>query len=153
MSLDPSKPSDSALVSELAAYIREDRVAINSVVSGAGFGVTNLDIAAGTTSLSVGTDLLAVGHEIVIVTGLGVAVLATILGGTDGQIKTFIFQDANIDLIDGAKSNGKFYLNQLPALSNFEPQQDDVLTLVNIGGDGASVYGYWKELYRNLSIK
>jgi len=153
MSLDPSKPSDSALVSELPAYIRENRIAVNSVVTAAGFGVTNLDIAAGTTSLSVGTDLLAVGHEIVIVTGLGVAVLATILGGTDGQIKTFIFQDANIDLIDGAKSNGKFYLNQLPALSNFEPQQDDVLTLVNIGGDGASVYGYWKELYRNLSIK
>ena len=153
MSLDPSKPSDSALVSELPAYIRENRIAVNSVVTAAGFGVTNLDIAAGTTSLSVGTDLLAVGHEIVIVTGLGVAILATILGGTDGQMKTFIFQDANIDLIDGAKSNGKFYLNQLPALSNFEPQQDDVLTLVNIGGDGASVYGYWKELYRNLSIK
>lgn len=153
MSLDPNKPTDKIPVSELPSYIRENRAAINAVTTGAGFGVTNLNVATGATSLSIGTDLLAVGHEVVIVTGLGVAVLATILGGTEGQIKTFIFQDANVDLTDGVKSDGKFYLNQLPALSDFQPQQDDVITLVNIGGDGASVYGYWKELDRNISIK
>lgn len=153
MSLDPNKPTDQVLVSELAAYIRESRAAINAVTSGAGFGTTNLDVAGGTTSLSVGTDLLAVGHEIVIITGLGLATLATILGGTDGQIKTFIFQDNNIDLTDGLKADGKFYLNQLPALSDFQPEQDDIIALVNVGGDGASAYGYWKELYRTISVK
>lgn len=153
MSLDPSKPTDQAMVSEWPSYVRENRVAINAVTIGAGFGVTNLSIAPGTTSLSIGTDLLSVGYETIIVTGLGLSTLATILGGIEGQIKTFIFQDANIDLTDGAKANGNFYLNQLPALSDFQPQQDDVITLVNIGGDGASIYGYWKELYRALSIK
>lgn len=153
MSLDSNKPTDQALVSELPSWIRKSRAAINTVISGAGFGVTSLDIVGGTTSLSVGTDLLAAGHEIVFVTGLGLATLATILGGTDGQIKTFIFQDNNIDLTDGVKDSGKFYLNQLPALSDFQPEQDDVLTLVNVGGDGAAAYGYWKELYRTISVK
>lgn len=153
MTLNVNKPTDQEFVSVLPAYIRENRATINAISVGSGFGITELDIAFGTTSLTIGVDLLNVGHEIVIVTGLGVATLATILGGTAGQIKTFIFQDANVDLIDGVKSDGKFYLNQLPALSNFEPQQDDVLTLVNVGGDGASAYGYWKELDRCISVK
>ena len=153
MTLNTSKPTDEELVSLLPYYIRENRVAINAISIGSGFGVTNLEIAFGVTSLTVGVDLLAVGHEIVIVTGSGVATLATIVGGTEGQIKTFIFKDSNIDLTDGVKSVGKFYLNQLPALGNFEPAEDDILTLVNVDGDGASVYGYWKELYRTISIK
>ena len=153
MSLNVSKPTDQEFISTLPSFIRENRVAINAMSAGEGFGITELDIVFGTTSLTVGSDLLGVGHEVVIVTGTGVATLATILGGTKGQIKTFIFQDANINLTDGVKSDGKFYLNQLPALSDFEPEQDDVITLVNIGGDGASVYGYWKELSRNISIK
>ena len=152
MSLDVNKPEDQILVSQLPAYIREDRTAINSVTSGAGFGVTNIAIAPADTSLTVGTDLLVVGHEVVIVTG-GVAVLETILGGIEGQIKTFIFQNSLVDLLDGAKANGEFYLNHLPALSNFEPELDDVISLVNICGDGAAVHGYWKELYRTISVK
>lgn len=152
MSLNVNKPSDEILVSQLPAYIREDRVAINAVTSGAGFGVTNLIVAPGATSLTVGVDLLSVGHEIVIVTG-GVAVLETILGGTEGQIKTFVFQNSLVDLEDGAKANGEFYLNHLPALSNFEPELDDVLSLVNVLGDGAAVSGYWKEFYRTISVK
>ena len=89
-----------------------------------------------------------------IVTGAGLADIATILGGTEGQIKIFIFQDANIDLADSiSKANGTFYLNHLPSGSDFSPTQDDIIALVNIGGDGASTYGYWKELFRNLSVK
>lgn len=149
---DVTKPEDQVPVSQLPAYIREDREAINAVTSGAGFGVTALDVAPGATSLTVGTDLLAVGHEIVVVTG-GVAVLATIIGGTNGQIKTFIFQNSTVDLLDGAKNSGKFYLDHLPALTNFEPELNDVLSMVNIGGDGAAVYGYWLELYRTISVK
>ena len=79
--------------------------------------------------------------------------LATILGGTEGQIKTFLFQNSTVDLLDGAKADGKFYLDHLPALTNFEPELNDTLSLVNVGGDGAAVYGYWHELYRTISVK
>ena len=153
MTLDASKPTDQVTVAELPTYIREDRAAINAVSGAGNVGVTNLIVAAGTTSLVVGTDLGVYGLEIVIITGAAAIVLATIIGGTEGQIKIFIFQDANIDMIDGVKADGKFYLNQLPALSNYTPQQDDVLAISNVGGDGASVHGYWKELFRTASIK
>lgn len=154
MSLDTNKPEDQVMVSQLPSYIREDREEINSISAGGAVAQTDLVVSAGQTSLSVGTELSAAGLETVIVTGGGVAALETILGGTDGQVKVFIFQDANIDLVDGnVKINGRFYLNQLPAASNFEAQQDDVVAMRNVGGDGASVYGYWKELYRTLSVK
>ena len=151
--LDPNKPTDQELVSMWPYWTRASRAAINALVSVAGFGITDLCVLGGTTSLTVGTDLLVVGHEVVVVTGLAPSTLATILGGTNGQMKTFIFQDNNVDLTDGLKADGKFYLNQLPVFSDFQPEQDDVITLVNIGGDGAGVYGYWKELYRTISIK
>jgi len=153
MTLNVNEPTDQRMVSELASYIRETRTAINAIAGSGNVGVTNLDVVAGATSLSVGTELDDFGVEVVIVTGLGLATLASILGGTDGQIKIFIFQDANISLTDGTKASGNFYLNHLPALSNFDPEQDDIIALVNIGGDGASVYGYWKELFRTLSVK
>lgn len=154
MTLDATKPSDTALVSELASYIREDRVAVNAIVGSDNFGVSDVIVAAGVTSMSIGTELSLDGIEVVIISGAGLADIATILGGTEGQIKIFIFQDTNIDFVDGnAKANGVFYLNHLPAGSDFSPDQDDVIALVNIGGDGASTYGYWKELFRTLSVK
>lgn len=154
MSLDPTKPTDQATVAELASYIRENRVAINAVSGSGNVGFTDLTVSVGTTSLAVGTDLGAYGLDVVKITGSGLSTIATITGGSAGQIKAFIFQDANIDITDGnAKAGGVFYLNQLPAGSAFDAQQDDVLVLVNIGGDGASIPGYWKELYRTISIK
>lgn len=153
MSLDATKPTDEITVAELPAYIRACAAAINAISGSGNVGITNLSVTAGMTSLTVGTNVGSYGLEVVIVTGAGVAVLTTILGGTDGQIKIFIFQDANVSITDGAKSVGKFYLNHLPALSNFAPQQDDVLAIVNVGGDGAAVYGYWKELFRTISVK
>jgi len=153
MSLDVNKPEDQEMISTHAAYIRENRAEINSISAGGAVAQTNLTITAGQTSLVVGTDLSTVGLETVVVTGSGVAVIATITGGTDGQVKIFIFQDANVGLTDGVKASGKMYLNHLPALSNFAPQQDDVIALRNVGGDGASNHGYWKELYRTLSVK
>lgn len=154
MTLNVNEPTDQRMVSELPSYIREDRIAINSIVGSGNVGFTDLTIAGGATSLVVGTDLEDFGLEIVTVTGAGVADIATIIGGTEGQMKVFIFQDANIDIVDGnAKANGVFYLNHLPAGSDFDAQQDDVLAVVNIGGDGASVYGYWKEVFRQISVK
>ena len=71
MPLDSNQPTDQVPVSELPAYIREGRVAVNAVTAGTGLAVNNLDVALGDTSLSVGTDLAAVGHEIIFMTGLG----------------------------------------------------------------------------------
>ena len=153
MPLDSNQPTDQVPVSEWPTWVRASRAAINALTAGTGLAVNNLDVVLGDTSLSVGTDLAAVGHEIVFITGLGAAELATILNGTDGQIKTFVFQDGNLDFLDGVKNSGKFYLNQ-PALTLFTAAQDDVLCLVNVGGDGgASTHGYWKELYRTISVK
>jgi len=154
MTLNASEPVDTRQVNELAVYIREVRAAVNALTGSGNIVATDLTVPAGTTSLSVGTELSDAGLEIVIVTGSGLSDLATILGGTEGQIKIFIFQDSNVDIVDGnIKLNGAFYLNHLPAGSDFEPDQDDILAVVNINGDGASVYGYWKELLRTLSVK
>lgn len=155
MTLDTNEPTDQRLVSELPGYIRANRVAINSI-TGSGGGVANNDltIPGGTTSLTVGTELSAEAIETIKCTGAAASTLLTVLGGTEGQIKIFVFQDNNVNFTDGLKSGGAFYLNQLPALSNYNAQQDDVLVLINIGGDGtAANYGYWKELYRTLSVK
>ncbi|MHA1289114.1 MAG: hypothetical protein ACTSPB_17130 [Candidatus Thorarchaeota archaeon] len=154
MTLAANEPTDQRQVSELPAYIRENRVAINAISGAGNVGVTDLTLAAGSTSLVVGTDVGAYGYETVKVTGTGAATLTKITGGTEGQVKVFVFQDALVKLTDGnVKSGGEFYLNQLPAGSNFEPQQDDIIALVNIGGDGGTTYGYWKELYRTISLK
>ncbi len=152
MTLNVNEPTDQVLVSELPSYIRDDRAAINAVSGSGNVGFTDLSIVGGTTSLTVGSDLGTYGFEIVKVTGLAAIVLATILGGTEGQVKVFIFQDGNVSLTDGVKSNGKFYLNHLPALSNYVSSQEAVLALVNIGGDGVDP-GYWKELYRTIPVK
>ena len=153
MSLDANQPTDQALVSSLPGWIRAARAAINAIIAGSGFGVTDLVVDGGATSLTVGHELSAVGHEVIFASCLTAATLATILGGTHGQIKTFIFLDGNLDFTDDLKANGQFYLNQL-ALSDFHPAIDDVLCLVNVGGDaGVSTHGHWKELYRTISVK
>ncbi len=153
MSLTANEPTDQRTVSELPAYIRETRVAVNAVSGSGNVGFTTLAVAGGATSLSVGVEIGSYGLEIINCTGVGVATLVTILGGSAGMVKVFILGDANVRFTDGPKLTGQFYLDQLPALSNFLPQIDDVLAIVNIGGDGAAVYGYWKELYRTISVK
>ena len=153
MTLAANEPTDQRLVNELPSYIREDRVAINALSGSGNVGNTDLNVALAATSLSVGSELGTYGLETIKCTGLGIATLLSILGGSEGQVKIFIFQDTNVRLTDSmTKLNGTFYLNQLPAGGDFNPQADDVIAFVNIGGDG-SVSGYWKELYRTLSLK
>lgn len=152
MTLNVNQPTDQALVSELPGYIREDRAAINAVSGSGDVGATNKSIGAGVTSLTVGTDLGLFGYEAVKITGTGASTLETILGGTNGQTKVLMFSDANIKLKDGLAADGKFYLNQLPALSDYEPVAGSVIALVNIGGTGVAP-GYWKELYRSDPLK
>ena len=154
MTLDITKPTDQCLVSEIPGYIRENRVAINAFESGdAEYTTTIINLSTGTTTLVVGTDIANVDMEIILISALGACVLENITGGTAGQIKIFVMQDSDISFTDGVKSEGKFYLNQLPALTDFNAAQDDTLALVNVGGDGVSNSGYWKEFNRQLSVK
>ncbi len=146
MPLDETEPSAARMVSELSAYIRAAIAGINAV-----FTATTLALT-GETSLTVGTELADVGHETISVTSTGASVLATILGGTSGQMKTFIFGDNNVSLTDGVQSDGKFYLEQI-ALSDFDGDESDILCIVNIGGDGSSENGYWKEIHRTVSVR
>lgn len=151
MSLDVTKPTDQEPVAELPRYIRENRASINA--NEIGYSTTELAVIAGNVALVVGTDLSAASIETILISGVGASTLSFIRGGTEGQIKIFIFQDSDISLQDGVKADGRFYLNQLPALTIYNAQQDDVIAFSNIGGDGAAVYGYWKELWRQISVK
>jgi len=155
MSLDASEPKDSRPVSDLPTYIRETRSAVNAFSIGEGCATTEIEVGIGATSLSVGTDLEDAGFESIIMSGAGAAALEAILGGTQGQVKVIVFQDGNVDLVDSNdKADGEFYLNHLPALSNFAADQDDVIGLMNIGGDPSTGdNGYWTELWRSVSVK
>jgi hypothetical protein len=152
--LDVTKPMDQILVSEIPGYIRSDRAAINALLSGIGdCDVTNLVVTSGTTELEVGTNVSSSGHEVLILSATGSRTLSKIVGGIEGQVKVIIFLDANIDLQDGLAEDGKFYLNQLPALSLYSPVAKSKIALVNIGGNGSTEDGYWTELYRTDAIK
>jgi len=153
MTIDATKPIDQVLVSDLPTYIRETRTEVNSISALSSVGVTVLSILGGTTSLDIDTDLGTYGVELIKASAVAPVTLASITGGTEGQIKVFVFQDGNITITDGVKSDGKFYLNHTPALSDYSPAQDDILAIANIGGDGAAVNGYWKELFRTTSVK
>ena len=152
MTLNVNEPTDQRMVSELPGYIRATRSAVNSISVGSGGIESNeVEVAAGATGLTIGTELSDAGIESVILTGEAPAiVLATILGGTEGQIKIFVCQDANVSFTDGPKVLGNFYLNQLPALGDFDGQLDDVFAIMNVGGDGSAVPGYWHEIWRTI---
>ena len=154
MTIDATKPTDEALVSELPGYIREARVEINAVsLSGTGaVGAQTLDIA-GAVTLTIGAELSEEGLETVIISNtVGAVVLTAFLGAIQGQTKTLIFQDLNIDLADSnTKLNGTFHLNMSP-VANWSPDIDDVITLVNIGGDGVGDNGYWREVDRAANV-
>ena len=152
--MDITKPTDVELLSALPAYMRETRAAVNALSAGSGVGVTALTIAAGAIALTVGTDVGTFGYEVLITGAGGAANIAKILGGVQGQTKKFIFQDNNVGIVDGVALDGKIYLNQLPALSTFAAKTNDILELVNIGGDGGvTTHGYWKETARQIALK
>lgn len=153
MTLNASEPSAVRLVRSLPSYIRETRAAVNSVITGTGFSTTILALA-GETSLTVGVRLANVGHEIIFATSTGATVLATILGGTNGQLKTFVFGDGNITFTDGTKDSGKFYLNISPALDPLTFNARYTICLVNEGGDGGvSDHGWWREIWKTEAVK
>lgn len=153
--MDATKPSDVELISAHAAYIREARAGVNALSAGSGVGVTAYEIPAGTTGLTVGSEVGRYGFESLFLSTDGAAInLSQILGGTQGQVKVIVFRDSNISLVDGPASGGRIYLNQLPVFSSFNGQLNDSITLINIGGDGgATTHGYWKEIARQIALK
>jgi hypothetical protein len=109
-------------------------------------------VVAGSVTLTVGVDLSASAIEVIILSATGPTVLQYIHGGISGQIKIFVCTDDNVAFLDGVPSEGRFYLNQ-PALSQLNAVVGDIIAFVNIGGNGDSESGYWKELWRTLSAR
>jgi len=154
MTLDATKPNDQTLVSELPKYIRDNRNAINAFASGnAEYTTTSTTLSSGTDTLVVGTDIADIDMEIILLRASGACTLERILGGRAGQIKIFVMEDNDISFKDGDKTDGKFYLNQLPNLSTYNALQGDSIAFVNIDGDGSLNNGYWKEFNRQESVK
>lgn len=158
MTIDANQPVDQALNALWPAYIREGRDEINALwtaVGGGGIVVpdyTAINMAAGQTSLIVGTDLSVGGLEIVGITADAAVNLTVITNGIAGQVKCLIALDNDITLIqDTGTTGGTIYLNS-PVGVNLNINIRDVLSLVNIGGDGDTVDGYWLELYRKLQV-
>jgi hypothetical protein len=154
MTLSIVQPTDQDLNARWPYWIRLLAVAINDIEGGvpAVITVTTLTMTAGGTTLFVGIDLSVSAVEVIILSATGPSVLQYIYNGTSGQIKIFMCADANVSFLDGIPSGGRFYINQ-PALSQLDAEAHDVIAFVNIGGNGGSLPGYWKELWRTLSVK
>jgi hypothetical protein len=153
MTLSVTQPTDQELNARWPYWIRTLAAAINAIVlDPASVTTNNLTIAAGDIALVIGVDLSTTRIEIIFISSIGEAEIEYLRMGLDGQIKVFIAQDDEVSFLDGVKSDGHIYLNQ-PALTALNMEQDDVLALVNVGGDGDATYGYWKELWRDLSVK
>lgn len=157
MALDTTQPADSVLVSALAAYIRANRQAINtnesSIAAGSALVFTELNVGAGETAMDIDDDLSAAMLEMVWLTGTGAADIAEIVGGTAGQVKIFMFGDANVRFERGT-GDGDINLNQSVAEDYYGGQQYDVVALVNIGGDPAApLNGVWFELFRTPTVR
>jgi hypothetical protein len=152
--LDVTKPTDQEILSQIPTWIRETRAAVNAVADVNSIGTTELEVLAGSTSLTVGNEIGSYGYETILITAAAAISLTKILGGSQGQVKVFVFDDSLITIEDGIASSGNFYLNQLPVLSTFSAQAGDVLVMINIGGDGgATSHGYWKEISRQIALK
>lgn len=153
MTLSVTQPTDQELNARWPYWIRTLAAAVNAIeLDPASVTITTLAIAAGDTALVIGVDLSTTRIEIVLISSVGEVEVAYLRGGIAGQIKIFIAQDDEVSFLDGVKSDGEVYLNQ-PALTALNMEQDDVLAIVNVGGDGSTSHGYWKELWRNLSVK
>lgn len=151
MTLDATKPLDTILVSDLPAYIRENRVEMNALTVSllAQWTETEIEIAGGTTELEVGVDLTDVPVEVVRLTGAVAVTIDTISEGRSGHIKLLRFEDTNVTLDDGG---GNIQLNQPAAIGTFTGAVGDILILLNIDGNPGVDDGDWVEVNRLLTV-
>lgn len=154
MTLDATLPSSSeSTVSDLGAIGRETRTQVNANLAaigglGAITTVTAVPLEAAQATLITGTDVTAVPSEVLLISSDTVETLTDITLGTEGEIKILHFADSNVTL---EKADAKFKLNSMGAYADFDADADDIIALLNIGGDGAGA-GYWLELYRNVRV-
>jgi hypothetical protein len=154
MSLNALLPDDTTTtLAELNALLRETRLAVNTAntaitaLGGAVASAIDLVLTSGTTQIIVGTDMGAIALELVNLTAGGACVIDEIVSGTAGQMKIIVFGDTNITLTN---NSAKIDLN---CVGNFTGAVGDVIALVNVDGDPATVEnGYWKEIFRNLAV-
>jgi hypothetical protein len=150
MTLNASKPADTDLVSTLGMYERETRAALNVLEAamallGAVATVSRVECTGGQTTLVIGTDLTAIPYEVVLISGTGLAALTDITSGTEGQMKFFIMLDSNVSFV---RDVSKIALNQPAVVTSYGNNTGDVICLSNINGNGSTINGYWKELFR-----
>ena len=111
--LDESIPADATTTfADYNKILRDTRAALNDLdtaITALGGVITSdndLTIPGGTTSLSVGEvgdeDLADQAIELINLTACGACTLGSITGGRAGQVKIFIFQDANVTITNGA---------------------------------------------------
>ncbi len=148
MTLNATLPADSDMVSVLPSKDREERLAINAlqalVVAGSGPVFTTLNCAAQST-LTVGVDISAAFIEIISITSIGASAIDEIAGGSEGQIKIFWIQDADVTF---AYQAAKLILNQPVHITPYG-SLGDIICFFNVGGDPTTLTdGYWQEMFR-----
>ena len=111
------------------------------------------NMSVGDTSLDVGDDLANVGTETVGLTADGAVNLTYITDGRAGMIKYILALDNNITLVqnEASTTNGTFFMNA-PAGVDLAMNTGDIVAFVNVGGNGSTVDGYWRELFRTLHV-
>jgi len=129
-------------------------ITIASTGGGAGqISSSTVNMAAAQTALVTGVDLNNVINEVIHITADVAVNLTTMTLGLAGAIKTIIAGDDDVTIIQDktSTSGGTFSLNS-PAGVDLAMSTGDVLTVVNVSGDGTLVHGYWRELYRTLRV-
>ena len=146
-------PSSKWLPKSIAEVVLNQTI-VPGVLSTLDMVFSNVVVPVAASSLTIGTELSERKIECVRISAAGAETLTNFLSGTEGQIKILIFSGGNVTLTDGTRDSGKFYLNQLPALSDFVGADGDILALINLTGDGgATTDGWWEELWRVVKVK
>ena len=129
-------------------------ITVNATGGGASeIAYNTVNMAAAQTELVTDTDINNVVNEVIPITADVAVNLTTMTLGLAGAVKTIIAADDDITVIQDKASvaGGTFSLNS-PAGVDLAMSTGDILCVVNIGGDGALVSGYWMELYRTLRV-
>ena len=120
---------------------------------GAGGGTSTYTAVALTgTSLATGTDINNVIVETLGITAAAPTNLTTMTLAEAGNVKHIVALNDNVTIVDDAGTTGGTFQLNAPAGVDLAMQTGDVLSVVNIGGDGVVDDGYWMELNRKLQV-
>lgn len=151
--LNAALPGNNDTTSTWPELMRETRAAVNAVAQQAGvMDITQLQLTTGQIELVVSEtgDMDINSRETIRITAFGAEThtISSIVGGNDGQVKTIIFSGS----VTLAKS-ANLKLNTTGMFVDIEGFDDDVITLMNIGGDrDALVNGYWLQINQEIRV-